>query len=451
MVVTEQLFDLVPVISVPRSIPNPARRNALLIESIEYPDQSQLDAIPDLHYIIMPFMSVAFAAPIPADTRLLNKASAIGVPQPKPVLWALQMVHSFFCDPFLRSIENHAKNTIETIFLNWLSKELTIPHLIAQAIQNMAYAVLEYRNAHKLIALFADMVEGLFSLPQVCFIATAYAFSCGLATPNLIQRLQRMDADTVKLDVKVHIRVAHTLLSKCLSADLSGNFLSGRYDPKCPLLDYVTFLRDAAVDFGEKHHMIYLQGKSLLTLAGSPEHQLVVYEAFEHFMVLLGNEEHVREDWKQLLRNSETKSSMIKFSALLTACAQRRDVLLELVSLGSLKDSAQRLPRLSPQAREFHRELVARFSRIVMQILSKLPHVPDRITEIRFFVRQALLSLDMQRALYFYRTLVMKLDRLIMKNRGGVPFSLAASPEAISQLTEYIEKSESVAFALLDV
>jgi hypothetical protein len=315
----------------------------------------------------------------------------------------------------------------------------------------MAYAILEYRNAHKLIALFADMIDGMFSLSQICFIATAYAFSCGLATPSLIERLQRMDVDAAKLDVKIHIRVAHALLSKCLSADLSGDFLSGRYDPKRPLVDYVTFLRDAGPDFGEKHRMIYFQGKSLLTLAGSPDHRLVVYEAFEHFMVFLGNEEHVKEDWKQLLRTSETKSTMVKFSELLTACAQRRDVLLELVSLGSLRDAAQTLSRLSPQAREFHRELVARFSIIVTQILSKLPAVPDRITEIRFFVRQALLSLDMQMAIYFYRTLVTKLDRLIMKSRGSVPFSLSASPEVISQLTEYIERSESVAFALFDV
>jgi hypothetical protein len=168
-------------------------------------------------------------------------------------------------------------------------------------------------------------------------------------------------------------------------------------------------------------------------------------------MVFLGNEEHVREDWRQLLKNSETKSTMVKFSELLTACAQRRDVLLELVSLPSLRDAAQTLPRLSPQVREFHRELVARFSRIVTQILPKLSHLPDRIAEIRFCVRQALLSLDMPMAIYFYRTLVTKFDRLIMKSRGAVPFSLAASPEVISQLTEYIERSESVAFALLDV
>jgi hypothetical protein len=68
-----------------------------------------------------------------------------------------------------------------------------------------------------------------------------------------------------------------------------------------------------------------------------------------------------------------------------------------------------------------------------------------------FCVRQALLSLDMPMAIYFYRTLVTKFDRLMMKSRGAVPFSLAASPEVISQLAEYIERSESVAFALLDV
>jgi hypothetical protein len=294
------------------------------------------------------------------------------------------------------------------------------------------------------------MIEGLYSLSQVCFIATVYAFSCGLAHPNLIEMLSRMDIDPTEITVVIDIRIAHALLTKSLSADFSAEFLLPQMDPANPLLDYFTFLRKIGIYFGEKHKMIYFQTKHLLTLCGTPEHQLIAHELFENFMACLSNDKHLKDDWRTALKNSEVPGSMIKFSDLLTICAERREVLLELVTLPPLGDAAKTLARFPSHIRELHRDMVTRLARLVLRVFSKWPSVPAGITELRLELRQALLGADVARAIWFYRLLVIKIDRFILTRKGFIPFNMTSSPEVIGQLVEYIDRADSVAFALLD-
>jgi hypothetical protein len=216
------------------------------------------------------------------------------------------------------------------------------------------------------------------------------------------------------------------------------------------MLSYFAFLKGVGVYFGEKHKMIYFQAKNLLTLSGTTDHQLVSYELFEHFMSFLANDKHLKDDWKCALKNSEVRGAMIKFQELLTMCAERRDVLLELVTLPPLHDAAKTLGRFTPIIRELHRDLVSRFARIAVRIFSKWQELPKRVQEIRYDLRQALLSADVARAIWFYRLLLLKLDKIIMQKKGFIPFSMNASPEVVAQITEYIDRTESVAFALLD-
>jgi hypothetical protein len=432
----------------------PSRRQAFLIETANYSepaDEEAIKAIPSLHCVVMPFMSTMYVPPVPADTKVLNQMSAqqVGAAR-KPVLWALQLIHNFFCDPFLRSLENIGKNTIETIALDWINRQLKIAHLITQAVNNISYAITEYRHQHGLIDLFADMIDGTFSLSQVCFIATAYAFSCRLAVPNLIDILQKTDIDPAQLTVKIHIRIAHALLTKCFSEDISGDFLGPKLDPEQPLLNYIAFLREVGVYFGAKHKMIYYQAKELLFLSGSLDYQVVVYKHFEHFMIFLGNDGHIKEDWKNLVKNSESTEATVTFSELLTSCAERREILLELVNLVPLHGAAKTLAKIPQHLKDLHGELIVKFARIVTQILAKWQKIPDRIVEIRYHLRQALLTVDIERAVWFFRLLVTKIDRTIMKRKGCIPFNSGATPEMVAQLTEYIDRTESVAFALLE-
>jgi hypothetical protein len=442
----------------PMALGKTVRRKATVVAETDYElqsecpfDPSKIDSVPDLHCVVMPFMSTLYAPPQLADVRMLTQATARQVAMHrKPVIWSLQTIHNFFCDPFMRSLEIHGKSTIETVVLNWLGKQLRISHLVTSAVANLAYAITEYRTVHPLVDLFAEMIEGIYSLSQVCFIATVYAFSCGLAYPNLIEMLSRMDIDPTEFTVVIDIRIAHALLTKSLSPDFSGEFLAPKVDPENPLLNYFTFLREIGVFFGEKHKMIYFQAKNLLSLCGTSDHQLVSYELFEHFMAFLSNEKHLKEDWRNALKNSEVRGSMIKFPELLTICAERREVLLELVTLPPLSDAAKTLTRFPPHIRELHRGIVSRLARVVLRVFSKWTEMPPRVAEIRFDLRQALLSADISRGIWFYRMLIIKLDRLIMTRKGSIPFSMTSSPEVIGQLVEYIDRTESVAFALLD-
>jgi hypothetical protein len=301
-----------------------------------------------------------------------------------------------------------------------------------------------------MIDLFAEMVEGLFTFSQVRFIATVYGFSCNITEPNLIELLQQTDIDPVRVTVVIHIKLAHALLTNCLNADLSAELLAPMVDASTPMLDYFEFLRDAGSFFGVKHKIIYHQVKDLLVICGAVDPSFVNYELFECFMCCLGLDRTIKDDWKSVLKTSDVKRSSIRFQELIGACAQRREVMLEIMNLPPLQNSVSALPKLSEDVRAFHRELVLRFGRIVTGAIAKSPNQPAKVGEIRSELRQALLSVDIERALWLYRLLVNKVDKTIMLQKGFIPFDRGASPETMAQISEYIRRCESVVLALVN-
>jgi hypothetical protein len=436
-----------------RSTMNIAMRRASIVETTPYAidvSAERVNAIPDLRPVVSPFLRVAYTPPVVADVRVLNRSAIERLgSERKPLIWALQTIHNFLCDPFIRGVGGSNK-TLESAVVEWLSKQLRVQHLALIAVANIANAMVEWRCRHPLIDLFTQMIEGTYTFSEVCFIATAYAFSCGLTEPSLIDLLQRMDLDPLEYTVKIHIKLAHGLISKSLSPDLSAEFLAPRVKAEDPMLDYFQFLGDVGRFFGTRHMTIYHQAKNLVALCGSSDHTIIGYELFQDVMVLLGNEKNLKEDWKVLMQNPEVHGSVVKFPDMLGVCAERREVLFELVSLPSLQNSALVLRKLSPQVKELHRELVSRYARMVMQTIAKWPSVSMRVAEIRCDLRQALLSVEIERSLWFCCLLMNKIDKLIMQQKGSIPFSTSASPEAISQISEYIDRRESVAMALLD-
>jgi hypothetical protein len=351
----------------------------------------------------------------------------------------------------VRSIENPSRTTIESIIIEWISKQLKIAHLINQAITNLSFEITRGGKQHKLIKLLAKLVEGVYSYSQVCFLSTAYTFTCGATYPSLVEMLQKMELDRTQVDVKIDIRMAHALVSKCFTEEISMQFLQSRINEADPMLDYVDFLADLAKFFGDKHKRIYSQAKSLLSICGSSDHQIIIYEIFEHFMIFLGHDKHIRDEWKTVLKTSESKGSTIKFSDLLTACAENKDVLMDLLSLPPLIESVATLKTSMHQSAgfaELHRQLVERFAKTVIQKMAKLPQIPDSLKALRHRVRESLLLVDVQKAAWYYRLLVMKIDKIIMTTRECIPVPPHPTQEQIANFTEYLNRTESAAWAL---
>jgi hypothetical protein len=217
------------------------------------------------------------------------------------------------------------------------------------------------------------------------------------------------------------------------------------------MLDYFTFLKESTIFFETRHKTIHHQTKQLLLLCGAADVSVIGYELFENTMALLGNEKFTKEDWKTLMARHDLKGSTIRFPDLLGLCTDRREVLIELIGLPQLHDSMKLLLKLSPQVREFHRELIGRFARLLTQIVGKWQVIPNSVTALRQDTRRALFAVDIARALWCYRLLVNKVDKILMVKKGFIPFDVAATPEHISQVTEYVDRGDSIAFAIFDI
>jgi len=434
-----------------------ARGYAALIETTEFQtrggvsvDERKLAEIPDLHALVMPLMASGAKVKVRIEPKTINVASAMLAGHHRPLLWTIQLMHKFLIDPILTSVDGLSGQTAEKIIVDWIEREFKIHHLATQAIMNISLAIMEHRTEYPMIELFADIVDSRFTLSQVCFISILYSNSVALTSPDLSDLMARMDIDPHDLDVEIHIKAAHAVLSKCLSNDLSGQFLGPRMSEEDPRLNYFNFVRNAAKFFGESHKIVFTQAKNLLLLCGSTDYQIILYEVFENFMVFLGNDPNIRDDWKTILERSPMKGSLIKFPELLTACADRKDVLMELFSLVPLKHIPKTMRKFSPQIREFHRELVSRFAKIVTQILTKWPAVPEKIAEIRQRLRNSFLTVDLPSAVWNYRLFVIQIDKMIMRKKGFIPFDPGASEGVIAQLREYINRTEACAFEVMD-
>ena len=66
-------------------------------------------------------------------------------------------------------------------------------------------------------------------------------------------------------------------------------------------------------------------------------------------------------------------------------------------------------------------------------------------------LRRAILRADVGAIVYAYRLMLNKIDKLEMKEKGFIPFNPLCNPDAISKLIEYVDRTESISFALIDV
>ncbi|OHS92760.1 hypothetical protein TRFO_12316 [Tritrichomonas foetus] len=429
------------------------------VNQLNYPEGynikiEDIDKLPDLIESIIPFLSHAYhGEPIEQEIRLLNNSStALVVNNERPLIWGLQIIHGFFIDPFVRSIENNNRISIEAIFVDWISRQYKLQHLITQVISDFSSILVKYKNHSEFLQLFYDILTSKITFPQLCFITTIYSFSNAFTFPNLPIMLENLDVSEAP---QISIDVIYKFMSKCFTEffanEIIKNFKATNEDP---MVDYFLFLRKTTDFFGEKHKLVYSQSKNLLTLCSCYDSHMINYDTFCQFLSFLGitNQTVLKDSWKEALGHHEDRSELIaQLSDILTICAEKRDPFIKLIALRPLSSSVQKLRSLSSYVSDLYQELSSRFTKIIPHVLSKLSDkIVKKIIPIYEKLKDSILNVEIGTIIWYYKLIVMKIDNLVTEEKGFVPFNIKANSDQIAKLLEYINRCETVAFAMIE-
>lgn len=418
----------------------------------------KLDELPELYKFVMPLFSDIYKQPQVIDLKILDQSKCETIVEnEKPLIWGLQLIHNFLLDPCIRSIENKDSYSNEIIVVDWIAKQYKVEHLIKQVITDLTY-IFKHHHYNDIIQLFIDMIEGNYNLSQFCLLSVAYSFSCNLTTPDLTEIYQNYDTTPQLESTKIHIQAIYKLYSLCFSVDIANieiNNIIDKYGitPENGMISYTSFLRDISAFFGEKHRLISNQARDLLFLVGCADPRVILYDVFESVMIILDcSPNDVKNDWKNLLDRLEDRNkNSIKLTDLLGICADRGTPLTNLLDLPNLKESVAKIKNLSSSVYVLYHELVTRFSRTLPHVFSLMTEKARESVQPDFEkLKKAILLVDVPKSVWHYKIILSEMDRVLMKQKGFIPFNYKANSEVINQLREYINKAEGVAFALLD-
>lgn len=407
--------------------------------------------IPDLFPIVMPFFSQPYIQPQPQDLRLLNVDSYSNiVSNPKPLVWGLQIAHNFLIDPFVRSIENQSRVSVESIFVDWISRQYKLQHLVNQVIADFTLVMTKYKDINRTMKLVYDIMEGQFSISQVCFISTLYTFSEEFTYPSISKNLQ--DLESKSQPPLIHIICAYKVMAKCFTVSLAEVMLIPHVDLNNPMIDFTDFLRDSAEFFGDKHKLLYAQTKNLLWICGCVDSHVIDFDTFQNFFSFLDLRADIRKEWKRMMNRQEDKTvNMIKMPDLLTLCAEKRKPLMELLMLSPLSKSVNSLKSLPTLVIDLFRTFSIRYTRVKPSLIHKLStKVLEQVSPTLDKLKDSLLAADMPKILWYYKILLIQVDSFILKEKGFIPYNPNSNSEIIRELNEYFDKSEAVSLAMIE-
>ncbi|OHT00237.1 hypothetical protein TRFO_33109 [Tritrichomonas foetus] len=252
-------------------------------------------------------------------------------------------------------------------------------------------------------------------------------------------------------DYDIHIVVAAKIFAKCFTAEISDSFLLPLVNKENPMLNYFDFLRRATDFFGEKHKIIFSQTRDLLWICGCLDPQYIGFDTFVAFVTFLDYDCDMRKEWKSIMSISEKhENNTITIGDLMGYLADRKQQFLRLLNLIPMGKSILTLKSYSTIINDLFLDLMNRFIRVKRQAKSKLSQaINDKIHRYLIDLKQSILCADLPRILWFYRTILLKIDKNLMKEKGSIPFNSKANSEVIKQLVEYYDRTESVAFALM--
>ena len=151
------------------------------------------------------------------------------------------------------------------------------------------------------------------------------------------------------------------------------------------------------------------------------------------------------------LNEGEKEVKLLNVSAILSVCAERKSPLIRLLELDSLKVSLNRVKNLSSFISDLYYDLMNRYSTLMPRVFAKMPQgMLRKIEECYERLRKSLLKADVGAIVYSYRLMLNKIDRLAMKEKGFIPFNVNSNSEVIKKLVEYVDRTESVSFVLID-
>lgn len=414
--------------------------------------QEDFDAMPSLRGLVVPFFCMPYQIPCPSEPKVLNVQNVVTiVNNEKPLVWGLQQIHNMLCDPFMRSTEAHNHNSFEGIVVEWFTRNLKLQHLVTQTIADITFVIDKYQTYDQIIDLFVELIDGQYSFTQTCFLGILYTFSNNFTYPNYPNMLKNLEVKPNMGSICIHAQAAFCVLEKCFTSEMANAFVRKMIPEEgSPMIPYVKFLREAMVFFADKHKMVTSQTFDLLWLCGCVDKKTITFDTFEYFMMLLNFKGNLHVEWKKLLQKQENKSAQcIQPVELLNLCADKGEPFSQLFTIPTLIPTVQKLQSEGALIMDLYRSLMNRVTKLLPYILNRSSETIQIVTDplIRK-MRQKILLADFNTTLVTYKKTLLKIEQMTIDEKGGIPFNIHSNQATINLLTEYLDKSEQVSFAL---
>ena len=413
-------------------------------------DKEKIASIPQLFSTLVPFLGTSYKNAITTELDRLNIGKITGVKkQDRSLVWALQIIHNFLCDPYIRSYEASQFDNCEKIFVEWLLRVYKLQHLVNQMCADISIKIFTMRDEEDMIRFFSDIMENKFSYTQLCFISLIYTFAVQFSNPLLTDLLQDPDLPMGHPKIMIHVKAAYYLLARTMSPILASGFMRSKIDPSVPMWGFIDFLRKAAQFFTDKHKQISTRSSDILFLCGQVQgSNTISYDAFNKFMCLLDSVEDHKHWYEAIL--SEKRTSALDLSQLISVCAERKRPLLELLRLDKVSACVEEFKKYKALAQEFYWHFLKRYTITITAVLEKLPaSIIAKVQPIISKIRVDLLNVDFHALLWHYRLFLSIIDKDMLDIVQEIPFQLDSSDKVYEDVINFFDMTEKISFSLI--
>ena len=427
-------------------------------------DEEKLANIPNLFPTLVPIFGSPYRVVTPRGLDRLNIGKMTGIKkQDRSLVWGLQLIHNFLCDPFIRCYEAAQLDGAEEIFFEWLVRQYKVAHIVNQICGDISILIYTNREVEQFIRFFSDLMENNYKYAQLCFISTVYSFSINLSHPEITTLLQEIDLLPSHDKVTIHTKCAYALLSKLMSPILATAYFRTRINPHEPMINFVDFLRNTANFFNEKHRQLFHRSYDILSICCTnnaidlneiPTNKrgkddiVVTYDVFNRFMCLLDSVEEHKQWWESILL--EKKETVLDVTSLISVCAERRRPLLELLRLEKISTKIAEFNKNKPLVHEFFQHFLKRFTETVPEVIHRLPE--EVVSKVHNYVedlRQDFLNIDLRQILWHYRMFLSTIDQSMLDIVKQIPFSIRSPDEVFNDIIDFYNMAEKVSFSLM--